>query len=500
MDCNSIIYDAFRQIEGEDHDDTIFYNKVIDMVIVIIESYIEFISPSDLVYIAFDGVAPFAKMEQQRSRRNRSAYMSTITFDDIPKKVQPQRYSTAMITPGTQFMQLLSLRVARHFDHGYDGQGGRRIIVSGSIECGEGEHKMFQHMRDHKSPGSIIAVYGLDSDLIMLSIFHCLYFGNIYIFREAPEFMKSAIPIKPTNKDEPYFMNIRKLADRIVHDMRCENTDYSRLYDYVFLCFFLGNDFLPHFPALNIRTNGIDALMETYRTHIGKWLDRRFIHDGVIQWKWVSKYVGELAKIEHELILEQYVAREKMGVRDYAVRTSEERENAFNNIPMIYRMSENYICPRERLWEERYYGLLFRQSYGRDLVNSVSANYLEGLEWVFKYYTVGCADWKWAYHYLYPPLLTDLVRHIPISTHEFIGPNDNRAFTPKTQLAYVLPRESFHLMNGANRTYLLEHAKQYYVDVPEFEWAFCRYFWESHVVLPSIPMSVLENWDCVLTD
>ena len=43
-----------------------------------------------------------------------------------------------------------------------------------------------------------------------------------------------------------------------------EVSDEHRVFDYVFFCFFLGNDFLPHFPALNIRTNGFDVFSDPF--------------------------------------------------------------------------------------------------------------------------------------------------------------------------------------------------------------------------------------------
>jgi 5'-3' exonuclease len=311
-----------------------------------------------------------------------------------------------------------------------------------------------------------------------------------------PEFIKSAVS---SQSNEPHFLDIRALSFSILSEMRCIDNSIQRIYDYVFLCFFLGNDFLPHYPALNIRTHGIQVLLDVYRKCVGNYAGRYLVSENdQIQWKNVNKLVGELAKCEFDLLLTEYTTRNKFEKRPFAESTEKERDEYFTNVPIIYRKVEHYICPSQAKWEERYYKSLFGCLRSNEEIKTICQNYLEGLEWVFKYYSSGCPNWRWKYNYNYAPLLVDLCKQVPHFDTEFISSKEKNAtvpFSASAQLAYVLPGSILHVTPSHVSTFLKQNYESLYPASYNFEWAFCRYFWEAHPLIPDISKDLIEQWD-----
>jgi 5'-3' exonuclease len=526
MDCNSILYDSFYEIKNmEEMQENEIYDILLAKTVEKIEKYIYQIRPIETLFIAFDGVAPFAKMDQQRNRR----YKGRIGLVSDTK----EKCTTSIFTPGTKFMQLLSDHMSKTFLKQEDKYHLKEIFLATPREAGEGEHKLYVHLREHPAKEQKIAVYGLDADLIMLSLFHLTYVENLYVFREAPEFMKSALQIdskvKP-NEKELWCLDIAKLGRSIANEMACACPDNHRMYDYVFLCFFLGNDFLPHFPALNIRTQGITRLLDTYRMILGSKPNTFLISNTMpytIQWDNLSKFVFSLAKNEHVFIKQEYALRKKWDYMsekyermcssphygknlspssDLSLRLEKEKEkdDMTQSVPVVFRQEENYICPSEIGWESRYYDRMFSPFFSETISTNflakkraISTNYLEGLEWVLKYYVQGCPDWKWKYHYTYPPLLIDLYPMIP-KKHVYFPEKqeqETRQMDPLIQLACVLPKDQLHLLPEKYRRFLLEKHPEWYPSISkvQIQWSFCRYLWESHLLLPEISIETLER-------
>ena len=444
MDCNSIIYDSYHHLSSEydPSNESEFEKKIIYETAKRIDEYIKYIKPTDIVYVSFDGVAPLAKMEQQRKRRYKTKFMEKVKLAE--NKSASISWDTCNITPGTDFMKILSNYMYYYFGFSEMKYNVKQVLVSCSDKPGEGEHKLFNHVRTNDLRQSNIAVYGLDADLIMLSLLHLKYCRRIYVCREAPEFLKSSIPVDVNIGDnESYFLDINIFGDSIVSELGFNEPDemkYARINDYVVLCFFLGNDFLPHFVSLNIRTNGIDKLKESYVRLVAKLC-------GVcgVKRRSVLKLMLELSKCEESSLREEYKERE----------CSKRMCNVLN-VPLVSRGVEKYIDPLSCGWESRYYKMLFARETS---LSDICKNYMEGLEWVYKYYTGECIDWRWKYKYNYAPLLVDCKNWLDLDEKKDLCSEKNEPLSEKEALKYVMPPED--------------------VSGP-FEWAFCKYFWECH--------------------
>ena len=493
MDCNSIIYDVIHKIDFA-LVTTSTTHIIINNVIQKIEEYISLISPINNIFIGFDGVAPVAKLDQQRERRYKSWYQNKIA-KSIFKNKKSDPWNTSAITPGTNFMKELNERILKHFTKNSK-YPTNNIIISTSDEYGEGEHKIFDYIRKNEAEHSdafTTVIYGLDADLIMLSINHLPISKNIYLFRETPEFIKSIDNSLEPN--ETYLIDVPELANIITTDMNNgdTNTSKNRVYDYIFLCFFLGNDFMPHFPAINIRTGGIDKLLNAYKATLGG--TNEILTDGkIIYWKNVRKIVSFLASKEDEFIQKEMKLRDKREKFYYPVDTPEQKYAKFEAIPTYERELEKYINPFKLEWRYRYYKCLFKMDIDDDRCRQICINYLQGLEWTMKYYTTGCADWKWCYKYNYPPLLQDLIKYIPYFDNTFIKENTSKPVSQLVQLSYVLPRHSLHFLPEKLYKGLVKDHHDLYPTECEFVWTFSKYFWESHVELPEIDIDELETY------
>ena len=523
LDSNSIIYDAFNSNNNLDEPEMI--NAVCDKLIY----YMKLIEPSKQVFIAFDGIAPLAKLNQQRNRRYMSILQKQLADesnegneDPIDNKTK-NKWNTSAITPGTDFMKQLGISINKRFLNNEKEFGLEKIKISNADEEGEGEHKIFEYIRQndlyHKNSKTII--YGLDADLIMLTLNHLHISSDLYLFRETPHFIQQID--RTLNPNELYLLDINVFGDSIIKEFTTttnvsggsgleEDTKYNenKIFDYIFMCFFLGNDFLPHFPALNIRTNGINYLMNAYK-HTFKVSENLTSEKGTcIIWKNVRKFIEYLSINELKYIQDEYKKRDR--VNNNFSNSENNKKNTNNNsgedymlIPCKDRSIEKYINPFELGWEKRYYNtLLFDDEHDaknknidkidkNDKCKEICINYLQGLEWTMKYYTSGCIDWRWKYNYHYPPLLSDLIKYVPYFDICLVEKKLKNPVLPLVQLCYVLPELSLDLLPTSLRKELIKQHPEWYTIDCNLKWSFCKYLWEAHACLPEIDISELEK-------
>ena len=268
-------------------------------------------------------------MNQQRARRFRAAQEAKEKdeqqkeFQTLLRRQQASRgedatsteevvkktWDSNVITPGTPFMWILakSVRYWCQWKLNTDpAWADIKVIISDASVPGEGEHKIMQFIRSQRSdpeydPNTRHVMYGLDADLIMLGL--ATHEPHFRIIREDVFFQdaktknncrtcgqpghyadqcRGVAKVKsgefdekaPKPEDKPFlWLSVSVLREYLAAEMFAQGQPFRfdlerAIDDWVFMCFFVGNDFLPHLPSLDIHEDGIDKLIAIWRDNL----------------------------------------------------------------------------------------------------------------------------------------------------------------------------------------------------------------------------------------
>ena len=441
IDANSIIYDVVHENTSNIYSDV--FSKIMSIV--------NKLNP-EFTYVAFDGVAPLAKMKQQKQRR----YKSWLTKQIIPSDA----WNTNAITPGTDFMNGLDAYLASKF------KGDSAIKFSGTNECGEGEHKIMDYMRNNNKNKNAM-IYGLDADLIMLGLLHLNINPNVYLYRETIHFSY----LSQIDSREDYTFNMNEMAIQISEFLGMPKND--AINNYCLLCFLFGNDFMPHFASLNIRNNGIPYVMDIY-----KKTKLPLVTGTKINWTNFKLLCIELAKQETERIIEN--VRWKSCIKTTPLNKMDE----LNILPLKDMGREIYLSKHI----DKYNTLLFGQHDEKPCLN-----YLKMLEWTWNYYHGICKDHYMCYEFNVAPLLSSIISYIPCFSEELLVTKSEPIPLAISQLIYVLPYDDFHLVPINTDMIVTKFPNLKETDF-NINYDFCKFFWESHVEFNYLPFRELNNY------
>ena len=202
--------------------------------------------------------------------------------------------------------------------------------------------------------------------LLCWSLSQAFTCNNLFLYRETPTYIDSISSSFSHNED--YLLDIKLLKDAInqlLVPSGIYNTKIDRINDYIFLCFFFRNDFLPHTPSINIRNDGITILINAYKKTIGELYENSkeavpptlVTQDGRPVWITLKNLLKQLKIQEHNRLKDEHISRSRHNCK----HTTQSIER-FNVIPMIDRRTEEYINPCEYMWQSRYYKKLFNMS------------------------------------------------------------------------------------------------------------------------------------------
>ncbi|VDD92658.1 unnamed protein product [Enterobius vermicularis] len=532
---DNLYFDMNGIIHGCSHpnDEDVFFRISEEEIFRDIFHYIEtlfgIICPKKVFFMAVDGVAPRAKMNQQRARRFMSAKNAEMTYKlaaSRGKEVsQEGRFDSNCITPGTQFMARLHTHLQYFIQYKITTDPlwqGIRIYLSGHDCPGEGEHKIMDFIRTERSkpdydPDTRHCLYGLDADLIMLGA--CSHEPHFSLLREEVQFGRPRNNSKSqrTSVEKTTFhllhisllreylgMEFKTLEDKISFKYDLE----SIIDDWVMLGFLVGNDFIPHLPYVHIHQDGLDALYNTYLEVLPR-LDGYINENGILNLKRFEIFLKSFSKNDRRCFVVEmddltYLKSKQAG--DAAAFRSKRVEEKREEEMVAYELSDGGSVSELASSEPETKGAVWTPSVNRafkhhkrayytekmkykniskEQLQEQAEGYVRAIQWNLHYYYHGCCSWNWFYPHHYAPYISDVFNFSDMKLDFELS----EPFHPFEQLLAVLPAASASCLPVPFQELMLDESSPIYDFYPrEFltDLNGKKNDWEAVVLIPFI--------------
>lgn len=504
IDANGVIYEAVRAIEKQEEeefkrlgywpdrlsqmDPAAAAKRVAPAVVATLVRLPMLVGATQQLVVAFDGIAPNAKISQQRQRRF-GRLMLEAAFAEVAASNATTGFNTTQITPDTPFMKALMPLIEMQLRQ----SATIPLLFSGSDQVGEGEHKLMDIVRSGVWKDKHVMVHGLDADLILLTLANQHYCASLRLAREAPSFVKhideSLSPLAT------YVIEIPELAKAIGKSMG--GGAELAVTDYVFLMSMLGNDFLPHQPGISIRDGGIERLCKAFgaiRAEDPGFRVMQMRDPSAAQpvwapnWPEVQRILTELGEQEDKVMTAWTRKRRGMASRTsqpglLPLAKRDELEAVWNSLPVAQPDIENWIDAGSEGWRNRYYEHFLNEmpdpTHGETpyspWLERASEQWLQGLMWVWEYYTGPNPSWSWEYQGTHPPPLLQEIGRLGRfepgdKLADWRGPS--AAVSSAEQLARVLPQRAADAGAGES---------EWELPPVSLAWQYCRHAWEAEL-------------------
>ncbi|XP_063223399.1 5'-3' exoribonuclease 1 isoform X2 [Bacillus rossius redtenbacheri] len=533
LDMNGIIHMCSHPNDFDPHF-RITEEKIFKDIFHYIEVLFRMIQPQRLFFMAVDGVAPRAKMNQQRGRRFRSAKEAEVlekrakeSGEELPSE---ERFDSNCITPGTVFMARLHEQLKNFiaFKISTDRLWRNcKVILSGHETPGEGEHKIMDYIRYMKSrpdydPNTRHCLYGLDADLIMLGL--CTHEPHFALLREEVKFGKQNQKRISTPEEASFYllhlsllreyleMEFGELKEKLPFEFNLENI----IDDWVLMGFLVGNDFIPHLPLMHIHEGALPILYKAY-INVLPSLNGYLNEGGTLNLQGFEKYMEKLSEYDVEQFQETLADLKffegKTGRRPNETKRHSYKPNGLHDKLELDALIENtnnmFISSDEdeesegSEYEQKnfmmefsehkksyYMNKLEYESVDSEVLRLQAEGFIRAIQWNLNYYYNGVCSWSWFYPHNYAPYISDIKNFTNLKLDFEMG----KPFLPFEQLLAVLPSASknllpepyHHLMVDSNSPIIEYYPKEFKTDLNGK-----RQEWEAVVLIPFIDEVVL---------